>query len=96
VRLLVCYDVRTETTEGEKRLRRIARICVNHGQRVQKSVFECVLTDSQFEGFRRQLLDVLVPAEDNLRMYPLAENVETIREIHGLCRDVDFDGPLGV
>lgn len=94
MRILVCYDVATGDKAGEKRLRKVARVCVDFGQRVQKSVFECVVSDTQLEKFRQRLLDILKPDEDSLRMYRLAADLESTREIHGICRDIDFDGPL--
>ena len=54
--VLVCYDVNTETKEGRRRLRRVAKVCESTGQRVQKSVFECKLDIAQFEGLERKLL----------------------------------------
>ena len=96
MRILVCYDVSTETAEGRKRLRQVARVCVNHGQRVQKSVFECVVTEALLESFRQQLLSILSPTQDNLRLYRISENLESTREVFGICRDIDFDGPLVV
>jgi len=94
MRILVCYDIRTATTEGEKRLRRVARVCVNHGQRVQKSVFECLVSESLLETFRKQLLDILDPTEDSLRMYRLPEKLGASREVHGVSREVDFGAAL--
>ena len=54
--VLVCYDVNTETKEGRRRLRRVARVCESTGQRVQKSVFECQLDTAKFEALERRLL----------------------------------------
>ena len=94
MRILVCYDVRTEDRAGERRLRQVARACVDVGQRVQKSVFECIVTDAQLEAFRRKLLAIIKVEEDSLRFYRLATDLESIREIHGVCRDIDYEGPL--
>jgi CRISPR-associated protein Cas2 len=94
VRILITYDVNTRTPAGEKRLRRVARACVDHGQRVQKSVFECVLTQAQLEALRERLLGEINLAEDSLRLYRLPEEVELVREVYGVFKDIDFTGPL--
>lgn len=67
--ILVTYDVNTETASGKKRLRQIAKICVNHGQRVQNSVFECSLDASQYRLFQDSLLEVMDKEKDSLRFY---------------------------
>ncbi len=92
--VIVCYDVNTETREGRRRLRRVARLCEGVGQRVQKSVFECQLDRGQFEALERDLLAEIKNDEDNLRLYRIAElRGYEVRE-HGCFRAVDFDGPL--
>ena len=92
--ILVTYDVNTTTPEGDRRLRRVARACTDFGQRVQKSVFECVLTESQFESLRARLLEEIDRVQDSLRIYRLPEPTATTREIHGVFKDIDFTGPL--
>jgi CRISPR-associated protein Cas2 len=94
MRILITYDVNTTTPEGERRLRRVARACVDHGQRVQKSVFECSLTQAQMEHFRARLLGEIDPKLDSLRIYRLPDAVEKIREVYGLYQDIDFTAPL--
>ncbi len=92
--LLVAYDVATDTKAGRRRLRRVANICVAHGQRVQKSVFECVLSDVQMERFTYKLLREIEPAEDSLRIYRLCEPRSAYTQIFGMTPDVDFGGTL--
>jgi CRISPR-associated protein Cas2 len=94
--LIVCYDVNTETREGRRRLRRVARVCEGVGQRVQKSVFECQVDLAKIEDLERRLLAEIDPATDNLRLYRLP-NVRgcEVRE-HGVFRATDFEGPLVV
>ena len=92
--LLVCYDVSTETPAGRKRLRKVAQVCKDFGQRVQYSVFECTVSETNRERLRQRLLQVIDPAEDNLRIYQLAGNREEVVEAHGKDRYVDFAGPL--
>lgn len=94
--LIVCYDVVTETKEGRRRLRRVARACEAIGQRVQKSVFECRVDAMQLEAFERKLLDIIDPDEDCLRFYRLTEPAELHIKEHGRFKAVDFDGPLVV
>jgi CRISPR-associated protein Cas2 len=94
VRILVTYDVCTMTPEGARRLRRVAQACLDFGQRAQKSVFECSVTEAQLEKLRRRLLQEVNLEEDSLRIYRLPENVEQGREIYGRKPDVDFEGPL--
>lgn len=92
--VIVCYDVVTETKEGRRRLRRVARTCEGVGQRVQKSVFECRVDAMQFEALERKLLDIIDPDEDCLRFYRLTEPVDLRVREHGKFKAVDFDGPL--
>ena len=92
--VLVCYDVNTETKEGRRRLRRVAKVCESTGQRVQKSVFECQLDLSRFETLERALLKEIDPKLDCLRLYrmPQTRGFEVIE--HGTFRSIDFDSPL--
>lgn len=92
--VIVCYDVNTETCEGRRRLRRVAKICESIGQRVQKSVFECQVDRARFETLERELLAEIKVEEDNLRFYRIAElRGYEVRE-HGCFRATDFDAPL--
>lgn len=72
--VLVTYDVNTESAAGRKRLRKVAKSCVNYGQRVQNSVFECVLDAAQYAVFRAQLAALIDPETDSLRFYRLGNN----------------------
>lgn len=72
--VLVTYDVSTEGTSGKKRLRRIAKICENHGQRVQNSVFECLVDPAQWTQLRQRLIEEIEPEKDSLRFYFLGKN----------------------
>ena len=92
--VIVTYDVSTETREGRKRLRRVAKVCEGTGQRVQKSVFECRVDLMQYEELERRLLAEIDQKEDNLRIYRLTEPVELHVKEHGNFRAVDFEGPL--
>ena len=92
--VLVCYDVSTETKQGRRRLRRVAKVCERTGQRVQKSVFECKVDIARFETLERELLAEINVAEDCLRLYriPGTRGFEVIE--HGVFKAVDFEGPL--
>jgi CRISPR-associated protein Cas2 len=92
--ILVTYDVSTETSAGRRRLRHAAKICLNYGQRVQKSVFECKVSQAGFEELQRKLLTVIDEAEDSLRFYRLTEPLEKNVWEFGKFRATDFDGPL--
>lgn len=92
--ILVCYDVRTETPEGRRRLRRVAKVCESVGQRVQKSVFECRVNQMQYEELERRLLDQIDSEEDCLRLYRLTEPVDLHVKEYGTFKAVDFEGPL--
>lgn len=94
--VIACYDVSTETSEGRARLRKVARTCESVGQRVQKSVFECRVSQMQFEELERRLLAIIEPTQDCLRFYRLHEPVELNIRQHGNFRALDFDGPLVV
>ena len=69
--VLVTYDVNTETPAGRKRLRKVAKACVDHGQRVQNSVFECLLDAAQYTMFKAKLTALIDPEADSLRFYRL-------------------------
>lgn len=92
--LLISYDVSTQSEKGRKRLRKVAKICESCGQRVQKSVFECTLTQTRFEEIERKLLAVINENEDNLRIYRLHQAAGWNVKQYGNFRAVDFDGPL--
>ena len=92
--IIVAYDVSTDTAKGRKRLRRVAQVCKDYGQRVQKSIFECQVDDMKFEELRRKLLREIDDSEDNLRLYRLTEPRDEHVETYGLSRTVFFDEPL--
>jgi CRISPR-associated protein Cas2 len=92
--LLVAYDVATETADGRRRLRRVAKICQSYGQRVQKSVFECVLNPMQFEQFRCQLAAEIDTESDSMRIYRLREPHEQYLEILGRPHQFDIRDPI--
>ncbi len=92
--LLVSYDVNTEDKEGRKRLRRVAKVCKNFGQRVQYSVFECSVNEMDMERLRSKLTSIINPEEDSLRIYHLRGLRDDYIETYGLDRYVDFQEDL--
>ncbi len=94
--VLVTYDVRTDTAEGLGRLRRVSKVCENHGQRVQKSVFECLVDPAQWTRLRQRLIDESNPNEDSLRFYFLGKNWKGNVEHAGMQTAYDPEGPLVV
>ncbi len=92
--VLVSYDVATTTKEGRRRLRRTAKECLNFGQRVQFSMFECVVDPEQWTSLRLRLLDIFNPEEDSLRFYHLGSNWKGHVEHHGTKKSIDLDEPL--
>lgn len=92
--VLVSYDVKTEDREGRKRLRRVAKACQDHGQRVQFSVFECLVDPAQWTMFRAQLIEEIDPETDSLRFYFLGSNWRRRVEHVGAKPGFDQEGPL--
>lgn len=94
--VLITYDVSTNDEAGQKRLRRVAKICQDYGQRVQKSVFECLVDPDQWVKLKNMLLKEVNLTEDSLRFYFLGSNWKIRVEHHGLQTAYDPEGPLVV
>lgn len=94
--VLVTYDVMTTTKEGRRRLRQVAKACLDFGQRVQNSVFECDVDPAQWAQLRHRLLNLHDADEDSLRFYFLGSNWRHRVEHHGAKPSVDFDDTLVV
>jgi len=92
--VLVAYDVSTQTAKGRKRLRRVAKTCANYGQRVQNSVFECLVDPAQWASLRQQLLEEIDDQQDSLRFYFLGTNWKRRVEHVGAKPAYDPEGPL--
>lgn len=92
--MLITYDVSTETAAGRRRLRRVARACLDFGQRVQNSVFECEVDPAQWTTLRARLISEVSVAEDSLRFYRLGADGKRRIEHIGAKPTVDLDGPL--
>ena len=94
--VLITYDVSTEDAAGRKRLRRVAKQCVNYGQRVQNSVFECLLDLAQYKLLQAKLLEVIDPAKDSLRFYQLGNKYQNKIEHFGVKASYEPEGVLMV
>ncbi len=92
--ILVTYDVNTETEDGKKRLRQVAKCCIKYGQRVQNSVFECVLDEGQYRKFQHLLLKIIDTEKDSLRFYNLGNSYQTKVEHYGSNPGYDAEGIL--
>lgn len=92
--VLITYDVETVTSSGERRLRRVAKECQNYGQRVQNSVFECVLTEAQFAVLRNKILSLIDVEKDSVRFYFLGNNWNNRVEFIGKKTSFDVTSEL--
>lgn len=92
--VLITYDVNTEDAAGKKRLRHVAKECVKHGQRVQCSVFECLLDTAQCKMLQATLCKIIDMSKDSLRFYYLGKNYRTKIEHFGIKAGYDPQGTL--
>jgi CRISPR-associated protein Cas2 len=92
--VLVTYDVATTTAAGRRRLQHVAKACLDYGQRVQNSVFECQLDSTRWAELEHRLLQIIDPGEDSLRCYFLGSNWKRRVEHYGAKPSVDVSGPL--
>lgn len=91
--VLISYDVAI-VNNGQKRLRRVAKACQNYGQRVQYSIFECVIDPAQWTVLRQKLIDEIEPELDSLRFYFLGSNWRRRVEHIGAKKSIDMEAPL--
>ncbi|MCF7674658.1 MAG: CRISPR-associated endonuclease Cas2 [Akkermansiaceae bacterium] len=92
--ILVTYDVSTVDLAGRRRLRQAAKACLDYGQRVQNSVFECKVDPAQLVAFKHRLLAIIDDKTDSLRFYHLGSNWEHRVEHHGAKEGYNIEGPL--
>ncbi len=92
--VLITYDVSTQNAAGKTRLRKVAKECVNYGQRVQNSVFECILDAPQLLLLKDRLVSLINEREDSLRFYYLGNNYKTKVEHFGNKTSYDAEGTL--
>lgn len=94
MQLLVTYDVSTTSEKGQRRLRKISKVCLDYGQRVQNSVFECQIDPTQFVVFKKRLLDIICEEEDSLRFYNLGKEWDQRVEHYGIKKSWNPNSPL--
>lgn len=92
--VLITYDVNTETTAGKTRLRKVAKQCVNYGQRVQNSVFECVMDQTKYVQVKHILEEIIDKDKDSLRFYNLGNNYSHKVEHIGAKESFNVEGTL--
>lgn len=94
VNILVSYDINTEDKAGQRRLRRIAKICLNYGQRVQNSVYECHINSAELLQLKEEILAVYNEDKDSIRIYKLGKNYERSVLHYGIKDTFKPDSPL--
>jgi CRISPR-associated protein Cas2 len=94
--IVVSYDVSTTDPGGPKRLHKVAKACQNYGQRVQYSVFECILDPAQWALLKHRLIDLIDKESDSLRFYYLGSNWRRRIEYVGVKKSLDQEGPMVV
>ena len=94
--VLITYDVHTGDAAGRRRLRQVAKVCVNYGQRVQNSVFECVLDAAAYKKVQHMLVGMIDPDRDSLRFYNLGNHYQTKVEHFGSKESYEAEGTLFV
>lgn len=92
--VLITYDVSTQTSAGRSRLRKVAKQCVNYGQRVQNSVFECKIDAAKYVEVKATLISLIDIEKDSLRFYQLGNNYQNRIEHVGAKKTYDIDAPL--
>lgn len=92
--ILITYDVNITSPDGAKRLRNVARACLDYGKRVQNSVFECILTEAQYVKLKNQLDKLIDQQQDSVRFYILGNNWKRKVENIGKDTGIDFTGEL--
>lgn len=92
--ILITYDISVTTNKGQSRLRKVAKICVNYGQRVQNSVFECKVTEAELLRLKKQLNEIINEETDSLRFYRLGDNYDKKVQHIGAKPTYKFDDAM--
>ncbi|GGA34788.1 CRISPR-associated endonuclease Cas2 [Paenibacillus physcomitrellae] len=92
--VVITYDVRTVDSSGQRRLRQVAKVCQNYGQRVQNSVFECIVDAAEWAALKLRLIELIDPEQDSLRFYQLGNQYKNKVEHVGIKTSLDLEGPL--
>ena len=91
---MITYDINVEDSSGKKRLRRVAKQCVNYGTRVQNSVFECQVDAAEYATLKHRILEEMDPEKDSVRFYSLGNRYKSKVEHYGVERGIQVDEPL--
>jgi len=92
--VLVTYDINTQSSEGARRLRKVAKVCLNYGQRVQNSVFECLVNEAQLREIEQKLTKIINEDKDSLRFYRLGDNYDRKVKHIGAKETYRIDKPI--
>lgn len=92
--VLITYDVNTETSSGRTRLRKVAKICTNYGQRVQNSVFECIMDNTKCLEVKNKIVNIMDKETDSVRIYYLGNNYHNKVEHYGTKKSRDLESFL--
>ncbi|WP_310550945.1 CRISPR-associated endonuclease Cas2 [Paenibacillus glufosinatiresistens] len=92
--VLITYDVSTKSSEGRRRLSQVSKKCLSYGQRVQNSVFECIVDATEFRRLKFELEELINEETDSLRFYNLGDKHKTKVEHFGAKSSYDMEGPL--
>ena len=92
--ILVTYDVETLTPAGQKRLRKVARACLDYGQRVQNSVFECLVTEAQFVSLKARIKGIIDEEADSVRFYHMGNGWQNHVESMGKVTSFNYTDEL--
>ncbi len=92
--VLITYDVNTETADGRKRLRKVAKQCQNYGQRVQNSVFECLIDPALLAQLQHRLEEIIDEEKDSIRYYYMGNNWKNQVKHVGAKKSIDLEGTL--
>lgn len=92
--VLITYDVSTTSSAGQKRLRKVSKVCQNYGQRVQNSVFECVVDSTQYTQLKIELASIINEEQDSLRFYQIGNNYKNKVDHMGVKESLDLEGNL--
>lgn len=92
--ILITYDINTISQNGQTRLRNVAKTCINYGQRVQNSVFECKVNEAQYRELQHKLIKIIDKNVDSLRFYRLGENYNKKVKHIGAKESYKVDDPI--
>lgn len=92
--ILITYDVNTQDAQGVKRLSKVAKVCTNYGRRVQNSVFECLVDNTQFVMIKKQLSDIVDTETDSIRFYILGDRFTNKVDHMGIEKSYDITKTL--